>query len=421
MSPAYRLTALLGLTLLAGCGGAGGSSDPGTTGSSLTSGAHNFSGGGSNVVTLTVGNGPNGVQSTFNIPYTSVTICDPTSNKCATINNVLVDTASMGFRVIKSVLNSAGVSLVPMTDPIDAANTVAECLPFADGYAWGNVAMATVRVGGETATSIPIQIIDDSQPPSPSVPVNCGSGAALNSVSAFDANGVLGVGLFVQDCGSTCAATASNGVYYSCNPAGNCAPAMLTLADQVSNPVAAFASDNNGVILQLQTIAATGAVTATGYLVFGIGTQSNNALNGASIYSVDGSGDFDTTFGSSTLSGFIDSGSNALFFSDSSIPLCGAAGTGGSSFFCPNSTMSLSALNAGGNGTSHNETFQVANLNDINNDDFAINDAAGPATNVTGFGTNYFDWGVPFFYGNTIFFAIDGIMAAGASGPYFAY
>ena len=121
------------------------------------------------------------------------------------------------------------------------------------------------------------------------------------------------------------------------------------------------------------------------------------------------------------LSGFIDSGSNALYFPDNSIPLCGAAGTGAASFFCPDTTTSLSATNTGNNGTTHNASFQVANLNNINNNDFAINDAGGPATDVPGVGTNYFDWGLPFFYGNTIFVAIEGTMAGGAAGPYFAF
>lgn len=421
MSPAHRSIALLALTLLAGCGGGGGSSAV-TSVSSSSSGAHNFSGGGSNVVALTVGGGPNGVQSTFNIPYTSVTVCDPVSNSCATIDNVLVDTGSIGFRVLQSVLNNARVSLQSLKDPNNGANTIAECLPFADGYAWGSVAVANVRVGGEVANSVAIQVIDDSQPPSPAVPNSCSSnGTSLDSVAAFDANGVLGVGLWLQDCGSSCAQTPSNGVYYSCDPAGTCASSVLPTGNQVSNPVASFATDNNGVILQLPTIAATGAVSASGYLVFGIDTESNNALDGANIYSVDGSGSFNTTFGSSLLSGFIDSGSNALFFPDSSMPLCGAAGTGGASFFCPNSTMSLSAINTGNNGTSHSQSFQVANLNDINNNDFAISDAAGPASSISGAGSSYFDWGLPFFYGNTVFVAIEGSIAGGTPGPYVAY
>ncbi len=73
--------------------------------------------------------------------------------------------------------------------------------------------------------------------------------------------------------------------------------------------------------------------------------------------------------------------------------------------------MSLSAINTGSNGTPHNVSFQVANLNNINNNDFAISDAGGPASSVSGVGANYFDWGLPFFYGNTVFDAIEGTMA----------
>ena len=39
--------------------------------------------------------------------------------------------------------------------------------------------------------------------------------------------------------------------------------------------------DNNGVILEMSQVADGGSSTATGTLVFGIDTQSNNVLNGA--------------------------------------------------------------------------------------------------------------------------------------------
>lgn len=425
MSSCHRASALLALLLLAGCGGGGGGTSSTTTGTSSSSGAHNFSGGGANVVTLSVGNGPSVSQPTFNIPYTSVTICVPSSNQCTTINNVLVDTGSTGFRVIKSILDSAGVTLPPLADPSNAGNTIAECLPFADGYAWGAVATATIRVGDETtANAIPIQIIDDSTQPSPPVPASCSDngGSALDSVDAFDANAVLGVGLFLQDCGPACASMPSTDVYYSCTSGGTCSPSTLAVSSQVSNPVASFATDNNGVILQLPSISPDGTVSASGYLVFGIDTESNNTLSGASIYTVDGDGDFDTTFGGSVMTGFIDSGSNALFFPDSSLPLCGQAGTGGASFFCPSSTISLTAMNEGSdNGTSSNVSFQVANLNAISPNDFAISDAGGPSSSVSGIGSNYFDWGLPFFFGNTVFVAFEGALVGGSPGPYFAY
>ncbi len=427
MTSAHRSIALLawvlpGLAVLASCGGGDSSSGAGNNAGGPGSGEHNFSGGGSNVVAMTVGNGPGGAtQSTFNIPYTSVTVCLPNSTTCATITNVLVDTGSTGLRLMKSVLASEGLTLTALADPGNSANTMHECLPFADGFAWGAVATATVRLGGETASSVPVEIIDDSSTPSPSVPASCASdGQDLNSVTMFDANGVLGVGVFLQDCGRACVVTPSNDVYYSCSAAGSCISAVLPDADQVSNPVASFATDNNGVILQLPTIAATGAASASGYLVFGIGSESNNQLQGATILTTDGEGDFNTSFNGSMSSAFFDSGSNALFFPDSALPPCAQSG-GGASFYCPSSTATLSATNQGANGSTNAASFQITNLNSISGSDFAINDAGGQTTSVTGLGKNYFDWGLPFFYGNTIFVAIEGTVAGGTVGPYVAY
>ena len=50
-------------------------------------------------------------------------------------------------------------------------------------------------------------------------------GAAENTLDALGANGVLGVGLFRQDCGSACVSLGSSnpGFYYSC-PSSGCAP-----------------------------------------------------------------------------------------------------------------------------------------------------------------------------------------------------
>ena len=43
-----------------------------------------------------------------------------------------------------------------------------------------------------------------------------------------------------------------------------------------------FTGDNNGVILELAAVNST-AATVSGSLIFGIGTQSNNALGSAAV------------------------------------------------------------------------------------------------------------------------------------------
>ena len=423
MKQVHRLLGSLGLLCimaLSGCGGGGSSV------SNSTPAQDSFSGGGNNVVTMTVEPGPaDAGHQPFNQPYVSVKVCVP-GGTCGTISGILVDTGSYGLRVMASVLAQAGVTLPAMKDPVVPTNTIQECLPFADGYAWGQVSSATVSIGGETsASSVPVQVINDASSPSPAVPSSCTSnGVSLDSVDGLGANGVLGIGLFVSDCGNYCAQVTpqSSDIYYSCPPAGGsaCTLASQPVADQVSNPVAYFPTDNNGVILQLPSISNSGAASTSGYLVFGIGTEANNGLGSAKILTADNLGNFTTTFnGSSLTSSFIDSGSNALFFNDSSLALCGNTSPD-NEFYCPSATASLSATNQGQSGTSSVADFSIANLNSIIGTNYAIADIGGPAPSIMGFGP-YFDWGTPFFYGRTIFFALDGVNASGTAGPYYAY
>jgi hypothetical protein len=46
---------------------------------------------------------------------------------------------------------------------------------------------------------------------------------------------------------------------------------------------------------------------------------------------------------------------------------------------------------------------------------------AGGASSIAGLGSGYFDWGLPFFYGRTVYVAIEGQTAGGTVGPYFAF
>jgi hypothetical protein len=400
--------------------GASSSSSSSSGASSSSSGAPVFSLSSPNVVSMTVAAG---TSDFFNVPTTSVKVCVAGTSNCTTITNVLVDTGSVGLRLMASVLN--GLALVQQHDPSTPSNIMAECLPFADGFTWGPVVTADVIIGGEKATSVPINVIDDNGSFSPTIPSSCTSdGAPLSSIADLGSNGVLGVGLFIQDCGPYCAQNASVQsapfFYYSCTT-NTCNPASEPVIDQVVNPVALFTTDNNGVILQLPTIPDSGQTSATGFLVFGIGTETNNGLGSATVLTADPSqGTITTFYKSQTLTGsFLDSGSNGLFFPDSSIPDCPGSAMA-MQFYCPTMTLDLTATNQGLNGNTSMVTFKVADLQAINNADFAI-DVGGGATSIMGLGTNYFDFGVPFFYGRTVYTAIDGMAAGSATGPYFAY
>jgi hypothetical protein len=430
MSQRFLWTLGLGLCVLAGCGG--GSSSPSSTSSGSSSSSSSGGASGANVVTLTVGPGPTADNGgTFNVSYASVKLCRPSTSTCATIDNVLVDTGSTGLRIMASALSAAGLTLSNTPDPSNAGNVIAECQPFVDGYTWGPVVTADASFGGELASGVSVNIIDDDESFAASVPSGCTvlSDQSLNSVVALSANGVLGVGAFDQDCGTSCsecgsACNAQNDIYYSCNVSADaCSTTPVALTAQVRNPVALFAVDNNGVILQLPAIPAAGQVGASGSLIFGIATQSNNGLGSATVLTLDENAFFTTMFDGQTLtSSFIDSGSNGLFFPDSSIPVCmnTTADPTASEFFCPTSTQMLSATNQGQNGLTSTVQFEVSSVTSINDTFYANDSIGGPAAPNATLGP-YFDWGLPFFYGRSVYTAIEGKQAGSAIGPYVAY
>jgi hypothetical protein len=361
---------------------------------------------GANVVPVTVGGGP---SASPNLPYVTVTVCIPGTSSCQSIPNVLVDTGSIGLRLFASVFQ--GNQNYPAQTVADG-RSLAECTQFADGYTWGPVRNADVRIGGQQASNLPINIIGDQS--FSEVPSACASGGSnINSLARFGSNGVLGVGLFVEDCGPACARSGNPGVYYACDD--ECVPTALPLTAQVRNPVASFSSNNNGVILSFPAIPPSGVAALTGTLTFGIGTQPNNGLGAATVLNTDpGTGYITTLYnGRSFPRGFFDSGSNGIFFRDTAIPRCRT------SFYCPDATLTLQATNVGVNGARSTVDFNILNADQV----FAVNPdvVAVPGLGSTLADANIFDWGLPFFFGRNVFTAIEGRATPAGPGPYYAY
>jgi len=240
-------------------------------------------------------------------------------------------------------------------------------------------------------------------------------------VSALGANGILGLGGFPQDCGSACAdASTAPAQYYSC-PSGNCnitAVPTTSTKGQVWNPVALFPQDNNGVLISLLSVPAGGAATDSGSLIFGIGTQTNNALGSVQIYGVSDQAYFTTTYNGTQFSNsFIDSGSNAYYFLDSGA-LGGIECADYQGWYCPGSPLSITVTNTGTNGTTGSVTFTIENTDSLFNTGFAaFNDLGGDSGDSLS--TDYFDFGVPFFLGRNVFVGIAGQTVTGVSNvPY---
>jgi Protein of unknown function (DUF3443) len=368
-----------------------------------------------NTASVIVDQGPASVGS-VNTLFTTVTVCVPGSTtSCQTIDHIQVDTGSYGLRLLAPVL-----TLTLPVEKLSSGASLVECTQFVDGYSWGPVAMADMQIAGETAKSVPVQAIGDSR--FTSVPSQCSGtgGTQEDTVATFGANGILGIGPFQTDCGD-CDTVAEN-LYYAC--ATTCTETMVPLAMQVPNPVTLFAADNNGIIIDLPTAAPGGAVTLSGSLIFGIDTQSDNQSGTQTVLTVNDTGELSMTFNGQTLANsFIDSGSNGIFFADSSIVTCTNPLI--NTFYCPANTLTLGPLSIqGANGTMvNNLTFNVGNTETIISttptDTYSVlPQLAGtlPAGNA-----GSFDYGLAFFYGKRVAVAVEGSMTSAGTGPYIAF
>jgi hypothetical protein len=375
----------------------------------------------SNVVSVIVDAGPDPASNpTANTLYTTVTVCVPGSTtSCQTIDHIQVDTGSYGLRLLAPVLTLS----LPVTMASDG-NSLVECTQFVDGYSWGPILSADIQVGEETASSVPIQVIGSSA--FATVPANCSAtGTAEDTVATFGANGILGIGVFEQDCGTNCAPpNTANTFYYSCS-ASACVEIAVALNSQVLNPIRLFTTDNDGSILVLPSVAAPGTTTLTGSLIFGIDTQSNNASGSETILGLDPvNGDFTTVFNSQTLTqSFLDSGTNGIFFDYTALTLCSDPNFKG--FYCPALPTSIAATLTGTNNTSIAESFTVDNAQSLatNNPTFSVLPTlAGTFSTATSSNTsNTFDWGLPFFYGRRVATAIENQRTTVGTGPYVAF
>jgi hypothetical protein len=374
-----------------------------------------------NAVTITVDSGPSGASGQINHAYVTVKVCAPGSqSSCASIDHVLLDTGSIGLRLVGSVLAAKSVTLMTATD--SKGQDIEECVSFTGGQTWGPVASADVYLAGEQALKIPVQIMDDAGKGA-TPPATCGAnGTLVNGVSGFGANGLLGVGVFAEDCGDGCVSPSTPlPVYYGCPGSGSCSAENMPLTQQVANVVARFAADNNGVVVQLANLVnANGDSSVGGQLVFGIGTQSDNALpaSGLTVLGADANGDFTAAYnGSSTmLPALIDSGTDAFAFNDSGIAVCASGAFVG--YYCPaTAPLSLSAINTGSGTYTNSNTvnFALADPNTFVAGAAAFTDLGGGA------GSTRFIWGLPFFYGRTVYFAIDKMSAGAFTGPFYAY
>ena len=420
------LALVTGLIFLGGCGGSSSSSTTSTPAAN-------------NTAAVTVGFGPLGAAGGIvNGIYTSVTVCAPGTSNCETVDNVLLDTGSAGLRILNSALTTVPASSLG-TIKDSSGDQLQECVQYGDtSYSWGPMLVADVELAGEKASSLPIQVIGDNSFAVPSqclaTPVLFGYGND-DTVAALGANGILGLGAFGYplDCGSYCTSssdlTQSGYPYYVCPTGQACSATTVPTQDQATNPVAAFSSaDNNGVLVTLPSIPALGAAngTVSGSLIFGIGTQTDNALaTTATVYALDEYGDIPAftyngvSYTSPTNWSVLDTGSNSLEFLDAntlaSVGIIECADAPG--LYCPTSTIPFTVTASGANSTSGTIMFSIMNADTLfNTNNAAFNDLGGDSG--TSPANDFFDFGLPFFFGRSVYIGMmPGVFAGESSAP----
>ena len=379
-----------------------------------------------NVAPVYVDAGPaNGNGSTPNTIFVDVKICAPgNANNCAVIDHVLVDTGSVGLRVFAADMPSQ--LLGSLASATSGGEPLGQCLSFISGTTWGSVRRADIRMGGtnqggKLATNMAIQIIADPGATFASIPATCQTqGSMLKTAADIGAKGIIGVGLFAQDCGSACTVFAAP-VYYACSSAP-CHQIPVPLADQVGNPLTGFGADNNGNIIILPTLSNHVADRAEGMLIFGLGTRSNNALPaGSSVLAATNLGYFSSDFNGRTLSNsLIDSGSTINYFpAGGNFISCGGAN---SAFFCPGGALSLTASNTGRAGTVSTVSILTVDASAA----FSANPTAHAFEGLAGAVRAPYQtltMGASFFFGRSVGLLIDGRSAVGvnATGPAFTH
>jgi hypothetical protein len=363
--------------------------------------------GSANALPMSVTTGPfNSVDE----PFASVTICATGTSNCTTVNDVLIDTGSFGLRIFGSQISGLGI-----TPNTEAGADIGECALFGSGSTWGSVSTVDVTVADEPTISIPIQVIDDIDAFA-TAPQECTQGSQLlSSPTLAGFYGILGVGSAPND--------TNFGEYFECANGACSSLETPPNTDIVQNPVSSLPVDNNGVVVSLPSIPAAGQSSTNGTLYFGIGTESNNQPGAVKIFqenSDSNSLDFlyiNTVYQANTAGGFFDTGSNGFFFNNASIAQCSNA----SAFYCPAETLTASATNQSvGTAVSGVVNFQISNAESL----FDSNDAAFDNLGGTFDGSSTydgFDWGLPFFFGRSVYLGIAGKSSSLGTGPYAAY
>ncbi len=328
----------------------------------------------------------------FNRMVVSVTVCEPGTDRCTTIDDVMVDTGSTGLRLEASAVPSS-LHLPAFSGP--DGKPLAECLHFVHDAAWGPLSRADVRIGGMTASNLAIQVIADG---GAAQPAEC----PVSDVKPTS-NGTLGVGPWLVDCPGDCVQDERRpGVFAQDGGAWSPLRGPVDRAYRLRNPAAAFPGHDDGVAFDLPMPPDKGAAQIIGTLTFGIGKASNDQFGGARVIRLDVRGRFTTRYGGRAYpESYIDSGTETNLLPEGDVPRC----EGMPWAFCANPSRNLAATMVGRDGTSVDVAFRVGDYRG------ALDRHVGAWDGFAEVGTptsGAFVWGAPFFLGRRVFVIFEG-------------
>ncbi len=337
----------------------------------------------------------------FNRMVVSVTVCEPGTERCNTVDDVMVDTGSTGLRLEASAVPT-WLRLPPSLGP--GGKPLAECLRFVHDTAWGSLHRADVRLGRMTARDLPLQVIDDqdgAQPP-----------ACPHSDVRPTSNGTLGVSQHLFDCQGTCEQRAeAPGVFVRDGTGWSPIAGTVEPAYRLPNPVSYLPGHDNGIVIDLPSPPAGGAREVVGTLTFGVTGIADDSVGTAGILHLDAAGRFTTVLGGRSYpASYIDSGTETYVLRDDDLPRCRDM----SWAYCVEPRRILDAEMVGSDGRMVPTRFGVGDYQGTRERHAgASNDIAEVAEPRSA----TFVWGAPFFLGRRIALVIEGKSIPGVSIP----
>ena len=338
----------------------------------------------------------------FNRMTTSIEICSSgSSTHCHRVDNVMVDTGSVGLRLQERALNGF---ILPAEQ--SGGQDVAECFSFV-GHSniWGKVRLADVHLGGLVASNIPVQVANGSL-------MRPADGTCPNYNNDPASNGTLGIGRGTLE---------HIGILYTCDaddcrklPSGSIPEAL-----RVPNPISRLPKDNDGEIFLIPPATSAISKELSGTLIFGVNSAANNKLDPQlTILPLDAGGFFTTQFdGRSYSKSYIDSGTQTIGFLDPTLQTC----TNSSTDYCTTKVRNLFMATLTPNAQSRpiQSFFRIMQEPGIPGRLYDLYDDIVSAGNSP----DNFVWGLPFFLEKRLVLVQEGKTPEGSryTGPFYAF